>query len=317
MRRRILVIEDEPDLVRGLRDALEFEGFEVLSSGLGREGVRILRERGPDLVLLDLMLPDANGFSVCEEIRATHPLVPVIMLTARSQETDKIRGLDVGADDYVTKPFSIGELVARINAIFRRLHRAPTAQRGDHRSARRVIDPRKHELRAQGEDVARCRSTRSSFCGCSGSASGSRSRARRSWRKSGASPATPPPAASTTSWSSCARRSRRTPPSPATSSRSTAPATSWCSDAPAGDRGVAISWPAAPAWITLGALGVKGSARRSCGRRRRARPGAPRAGRRAIAIDVDVHCHTFCSADLPIVGFVAHYIPGLTELSRF
>ena len=88
-RRRILVIEDEPDLVRGLRDALEFEGFEVLSSGLGREGVRLLRERGPDLVLLDLMLPDANGFSVCEEIRATHPLVPVIMLTARSQETDK------------------------------------------------------------------------------------------------------------------------------------------------------------------------------------------------------------------------------------
>ena len=82
-RRRILVIEDEPDLVRGLRDALEFEGFEVLSSGLGREGVRLLRERGPDLVLLDLMLPDANGFSVCEEIRSTHPLVPVIMLTAR------------------------------------------------------------------------------------------------------------------------------------------------------------------------------------------------------------------------------------------
>ena len=119
-RRRILIIEDEPDLVRGLRAALEFEGFEVVSSGTGREGVRLLRERGPDLVLLDLMLPDANGFAVCEEIRSTHPLVPVIMLTARSQETDKIRGLDAGADDYVTKPFSVAELIARINAIFRR-----------------------------------------------------------------------------------------------------------------------------------------------------------------------------------------------------
>ena len=87
------------------------------------------------------MLPDVNGYQVCEEIRATHPLVPIIMLTARSQETDKIRGLDAGADDYVTKPFSIGELVARINAIFRRLHRAPPPneddphRRGRHRSA--------------------------------------------------------------------------------------------------------------------------------------------------------------------------------------
>ena len=122
-RRRVLIVEDEPDLVRGLRDALEFEGFEVVAAGLGREGVRLARERGPDLVLLDLMLPDMNGFSVCEEIRAANPTIPVIMLTARSQESDKIRGLEVGADDYVTKPFSVGELVARIGAIFRRLQR--------------------------------------------------------------------------------------------------------------------------------------------------------------------------------------------------
>ena len=115
--------------MRGLRDALEFEGFEVVAAGAGARGRRLLRERGADLVLLDLMLPDANGFSVCEEIRVTHPLVPIIMLTARSQETDKIRGLDVGADDYVTKPFSVGELVARINAIFRRLHRTAAPER--------------------------------------------------------------------------------------------------------------------------------------------------------------------------------------------
>src|SRR6516162_6652328 len=84
-RRRILIIEDEPDLVRGLRDALEFEGFEIVASGVGREGVKLSRERVPDLVLLDLMLPDINGFTVCEEIRASNPVIPIIMLTARSQ----------------------------------------------------------------------------------------------------------------------------------------------------------------------------------------------------------------------------------------
>jgi DNA-binding response OmpR family regulator len=150
-RRRILIIEDEPDLVRGLRAALEFEGFEVVSSGTGREGVRLLRERGPDLVLLDLMLPDANGFAVCEEIRSTHPLVPVIMLTARSQETDKIRGLDAGADDYVTKPFSVGDLVARIYAMFRRLHRVPAASPERIEIGGAVIDPHKHELTRKGK----------------------------------------------------------------------------------------------------------------------------------------------------------------------
>jgi DNA-binding response OmpR family regulator len=152
VRRRVLIIEDEPDLVRGLRDALEFEGFEVLSAGQGRDGVRLLRERNPDLVLLDLMLPDANGFSVCEEIRTTHPLVPVIMLTARSQEADKIRGLDSGADDYVTKPFGVGELVARINAMFRRLQRATASTTGEEiKIGAAVIDLRKHELSRKGK----------------------------------------------------------------------------------------------------------------------------------------------------------------------
>ena len=152
-RRRILVIEDEPDLVRGLRDALEFEGFEIVSSDLGREGVRLARERTPDLVLLDLMLPDMNGFAVCEEIRGASPVVPIIMLTARSQETDKIRGLDAGADDYVTKPFSIGELVARINAIFRRLRRTAVPDE-EIRIGGAVVYPRKHELQRKGRTLA-------------------------------------------------------------------------------------------------------------------------------------------------------------------
>ncbi|HEY4188227.1 MAG TPA: response regulator transcription factor [Polyangia bacterium] len=152
-RRRVLIIEDEPDLVRGLRDALEFEGFEVVSAGLGREGVKLARERGPDLVLLDLMLPDMNGFSVCEEIRATNPTIPVIMLTARSQESDKIRGLEVGADDYVTKPFSLGELLARINAIFRRLQRVAPREE-EIRVGASVIYTRTHEMLRKGKKVA-------------------------------------------------------------------------------------------------------------------------------------------------------------------
>jgi DNA-binding response OmpR family regulator len=144
-RRRILVIEDEPDIARGLRDALEFERFEVATMGRGRDGIKWLRERGADLVILDLMLPDINGFTVCEEIRQSHPVVPIIMLTARSQETDKIRGLEAGADDYVTKPFSVGELVARIGAIFRRLHRiSPTDEIITIGNV--SVYPRRHEL---------------------------------------------------------------------------------------------------------------------------------------------------------------------------
>jgi DNA-binding response OmpR family regulator len=153
LRRRILVIEDEPDIARGLRDALEFEGFEVTTAGLGREGIKSLRERGADLVILDLMLPDINGFTVCEEMRQSHPVVPIIMLTARSQETDKIRGLEAGADDYVTKPFSVGELVARINAIFRRLHRTSAADE-TLQIGQATVYPRRHELVRNRKTVA-------------------------------------------------------------------------------------------------------------------------------------------------------------------
>jgi DNA-binding response OmpR family regulator len=145
MNKRILIIEDEPDIVRGLRDVLEFEGCEVLSAAQGAEGIQLARERAADCILLDLMLPDMNGYEVCQEIRAFNTAVPIIMLTARGLESDKIRGLEVGADDYVTKPFSIGELVARIKAIFRRLRRSDpgvaTIQIGPS-----SIDLKKHEL---------------------------------------------------------------------------------------------------------------------------------------------------------------------------
>ncbi len=126
-KKTILVIEDEPNIVMGLRDALEFEGFRVVSAGRGRDGLALWKSDGPDAIVLDLMLPDMNGYSVCEEIRRASSHIPIIMLTARSQESDKIRGLDAGADDYVTKPFSVNELIARIRAIFRRASRVPGA----------------------------------------------------------------------------------------------------------------------------------------------------------------------------------------------
>lgn len=121
--KKILLIEDDPQIVLGLSDALTFEGFEVLSASQGAEGVELANKHNPDAVILDLMLPDGNGFQVCQELRSTNRVVPIIMLTARSEEADKIRGLDAGADDYVTKPFSVGELIARMRAIFRRAER--------------------------------------------------------------------------------------------------------------------------------------------------------------------------------------------------
>jgi DNA-binding response OmpR family regulator len=123
-KKTILLIEDEPHIVLGLRDALEFEGFRVVAAARGREGVALARSETPDAIILDLMLPDMNGYAICEEIRRLDGVVPIIMLTARSQESDKIRGLDAGADDYITKPFSVNELIARMRAIFRRASRA-------------------------------------------------------------------------------------------------------------------------------------------------------------------------------------------------
>ncbi|MEM9693504.1 MAG: response regulator transcription factor, partial [Myxococcota bacterium] len=120
---KILIIEDEPQIVLGLSDALTFEGFEVVSAATGKSGLALVKQTNPEAIILDLMLPDTNGFVVCEQVRLHDRFVPIIMLTARGSEADKIRGLDSGADDYITKPFSIGELIARVRAIFRRADR--------------------------------------------------------------------------------------------------------------------------------------------------------------------------------------------------
>ena len=145
-KKRILVIEDEPDIVRGLRDALEFEGFEVQARGTGAEGLAAAMDLSPDCVLLDLMLPDDNGYRVCETLRARDEAVPIIILTAKAQESDKIRGLEAGADDYVTKPFSVAELIARINAIFRRQARMRSDADETFAIGQWTINARKHVM---------------------------------------------------------------------------------------------------------------------------------------------------------------------------
>ena len=117
---KILIIEDENEMARGLRDLLEFEGYHVTTVGSGKDGLRAVGSLDPDCVILDLMLPDLNGYQVCEEIRQQNCRFPILMLTAKAQDYDKISGLEVGADDYMTKPFSVGELLARVKALLRR-----------------------------------------------------------------------------------------------------------------------------------------------------------------------------------------------------
>src|SRR5271165_1564549 len=117
---KILIVEDEPNMVTGLRDNFEFEGYEVLTAGDGVAGLERALKESPDLVLLDVMMPRMSGLDVCKQLKAKRPAMPIIMLTARGQEVDKIVGLELGADDYVTKPFSIRELLARVKAILRR-----------------------------------------------------------------------------------------------------------------------------------------------------------------------------------------------------
>src|SRR5436189_3738968 len=118
--KKILVIEDEPQMRLGLRDNLEIEGYEVETAADGDEGLAKAASFVPDLVVLDVMLPRKNGFDVCRELRSKSIGIPIVMLTARSAETDKVLGLELGADDYVTKPFSITEFLARVRAVLRR-----------------------------------------------------------------------------------------------------------------------------------------------------------------------------------------------------
>src|SRR5450631_3624516 len=125
---RILIVEDEPNMVAGLRDNFEFEGYQVIAARDGVEGLERAISESPDLVILDVMMPKMSGLDVCKQLKAKRPSLPIIMLTARGQEIDKVVGLELGADDYVTKPFSIRELLARVRAVLRRAQPAAKLQ---------------------------------------------------------------------------------------------------------------------------------------------------------------------------------------------
>ena len=120
MSKSILIIEDDAALLRGLKDNFETEGYDVRTANDGQKGLDSLLKEPPNLLLLDLMLPRVNGYEICRQARSRQLDMPIIMLTAKGQEEDIVRGLELGADDYVTKPFSIRELLARVKAFLRR-----------------------------------------------------------------------------------------------------------------------------------------------------------------------------------------------------
>jgi len=121
---RILIIEDDRAILRGLKDNLEYESYEVLTATDGEQGYERIQRHRPHLIILDLMIPKMSGYELCRKVRSEGITTPILMLTARSEEVDRVHGLDLGADDYVTKPFSVPELLARIRAILRRTYPA-------------------------------------------------------------------------------------------------------------------------------------------------------------------------------------------------
>jgi DNA-binding response OmpR family regulator len=149
---RILLIEDDPSIVAGLELNLSLEGYEVVSANDGEQGLRIADETPPDLVLLDIMLPGMNGLEVLRQLRQRDPEIPVLVLTARGEEADKVLGLQMGADDYISKPFSVSELRARVNAFLRRKRlqasSRPVQQFGDVE-----VDVESHRVVRKGREV--------------------------------------------------------------------------------------------------------------------------------------------------------------------
>ena len=148
----VLVIEDDPTLRLGLTKTLRSEGFRVETAKTGPEGIEAARNARPDLVLLDVMLPGLNGFEVCEELRRLDADLPILMVTAKGEEQDKVRGLKLGADDYIVKPFGVAELCARVHAALRR-KRAHEAQSTLFTFADVTVDFRAHRVTRAGAPV--------------------------------------------------------------------------------------------------------------------------------------------------------------------
>jgi DNA-binding response OmpR family regulator len=153
---KILAVEDDPAILRGLTDNLRFEGYEVTTASDGETGYRMQAELKPDLILLDVMLPRMSGLEFCRKLRAQKIQTPVLMLTARSEEPDRVLGLDLGADDYLAKPFSVRELLARVRALLRRSHgqKEGVPELPDQLRFDRVeVDFRSYEARRDGAAV--------------------------------------------------------------------------------------------------------------------------------------------------------------------
>jgi two-component system phosphate regulon response regulator PhoB len=151
---RILVVDDEPDLLELVRFNLSQAGFEVETAATGREALERLEASPPDLVILDLMLPDVSGNDICRQIRGDPALaeLPIVMLTAKSEEVDRVVGFELGADDYVAKPFSPRELTLRVRAVLRRRASAPGLGRSIERGMLR-IDPERHRCFVQEQEI--------------------------------------------------------------------------------------------------------------------------------------------------------------------
>jgi two-component system alkaline phosphatase synthesis response regulator PhoP len=150
--KKILIIEDNPGIQMSITDELESEGYRVVTSGNGIEGLNLVKEQIPDLIILDIMLPGINGYEVCKRLRMEGNNTPVIMLTVKNKEIDKILGLELGADDYVTKPFSVRELSARVKTIFRRMEEY-SGESDVHLIGETSVDFRKYEAIRQGQKI--------------------------------------------------------------------------------------------------------------------------------------------------------------------
>ncbi|HSR52254.1 MAG TPA: response regulator transcription factor [Acidobacteriota bacterium] len=158
MKRKVLIVEDEEAMGVALRDGFQYEGYDVSLATDGTQALEKVGQEEPDLMILDVMLPKVNGLDVCKTLRKDGNRVPIIMLTARGQEIDRVRGLKIGADDYVTKPFSLMELMARVEALLRRSSFASEDQDEDdgptsYRFSDVEIDFKKHEARKDGGPI--------------------------------------------------------------------------------------------------------------------------------------------------------------------
>lgn len=154
MKQKILIVEDDPHILLGLEEVLKSDGFEVEVCNRGDAAIAAVAKYKPDLIMLDVMLPGLSGYDICKQLRSKKVAIPILMLTAKGQEIDKVVGLDLGADDYVTKPFGLRELLARIHALLRRTSTAPSTNANDKpfQIGSATIDPKTFQLK-RGKSV--------------------------------------------------------------------------------------------------------------------------------------------------------------------